>query len=1015
MKGLTKMHNSFAGVTLMLVILLTSLTLPLTARSSMAATGDTFPTTLSPTVPAPDKQTQAEVREQYGKLPLSFELNKGQTDERVKFLSRANGFTLFLTSTEAVLSLRNANKTDKARRAALRMKLVGSNASPEVVGADEQSGKSNYLIGNDRQAWRTQIPNYGRVEYKQVYPGVDLVYYGNQRQLEYDFIVGAGADPKMIEMEIEGAKKLSLDRKGNLVLRTAKGNIVQKSPIIYQEAEDGRQVVAGKYLLKGENRIGFQVANYDTTRPLIIDPILVYSTYIGGTVIEDPPRENIGDFASGIAVLGGSAYIVGTTDTQDFPVTEDTFQEKKKDDICDVSNPNILNCGDVFVTKFNSNGTGIVYSTYIGSKHDDEGFGIAVTSNGEACITGGTDPFHVFGLTEAWPLTNNSYQGNTAFDSRGLADAFVTVFNASGNDLIYSSYYGGKANDVGRAIAVDNTGKVYITGDTDSENLDMLNAFQASLAGGKDAFVAKFDPLQERDRETLVYATYFGGSSDDIGRGISLDSSNRACVVGQTSSTNFPTKAVTGTTLFQGDQGGIDGFLARFDVATSGSASLQYSTYIGGANTDLALAVDVGPGDTPAVTGSTRSSSASFPLRNALDSTLSGVDAFVMKFVSDGDRQIFSTYLGGTGSEEGRGIAVDATGMVYVTGRTSNGSAFPKVNQLSRVEGGAADAFVVRYSDPGTEISYSTILGGLNDDEGNAIAVNGVDAYVCGKTTSNDFPVTSNAFQDVRKGVNDGFVSKIRPTVDLSMSIVDNADPVTQNSNVTYSINITNLGPDIASKINLNITWNTGALATFVSASLGCVAVNATGVICELEGDIPSGATLTATLVLRAERTGTIQVIANAFPAEQDLGGGGVPFDLETTQVFPPNSADLAFFVTDNPDPVAINQELEYTIIVTNNGPNDAQNITVTDPVPTGTSFVSVTSAGNCSAPPPGGTGNVTCTFASLGVNITQVITIRVKVEPGAPAVLQNTGSVTSATPDPNQANNTQTQSTVVQ
>ncbi len=246
----------------------------------------------------------------------------------------------------------------------------------------------------------------------------------------------------------------------------------------------------------------------------------------------------------------------------------------------------------MFVTQFNSNGTGIVYSTYIGSKHDDEGFGIAVNSNGEACITGGTDPFHVFGVTEAWPLTRNSYQGNTAFDNRGLSDAFVTVLNATGTDLIYSSYYGGKENDIGRAIAVDNAGKVYITGETNSENLDMLNAFQASLAGGKDAFVAKFDPFEERDRDTLLYATYFGGTSDDIGRGISLDNSKRAYVVGQTSSTNFPTRAASGTNLFQGDQGGIDGFLARFDPASSGGSSLQFSTYIGGANTDLALAVD---------------------------------------------------------------------------------------------------------------------------------------------------------------------------------------------------------------------------------------------------------------------------------------------------------------------------------------------------------------------------------------------------------------------------------------
>ncbi len=291
MNRLKKMHNSFAGVTLMLVVLLTSLTTPGAANKSDKAAQPHFaPQTLSPTVPAPDKQTEDEVREQYGKLPLSFELNQGQTDERVKFLSRANGFTLFLTPTEAVLSLRNANRADKTRRAALRMKLVGSNAAPEIVGTEELPGKSNYMIGNDRSDWRTGIPNYKRVEYKQVYPGVDLVYYGNQRQLEYDFVVAAGADPKSIEMEIEGAKRLTLDRKGNLVIQTAKGKMVQKAPVIYQESDGSRQTVAGKYLLKGRNRIGFHIEAYDATRPLIIDPILVYSTYIGGTLIERRPE-----------------------------------------------------------------------------------------------------------------------------------------------------------------------------------------------------------------------------------------------------------------------------------------------------------------------------------------------------------------------------------------------------------------------------------------------------------------------------------------------------------------------------------------------------------------------------------------------------------------------------------------------------------------------------------------------------------------------------------------------------
>src|SRR5581483_1556797 len=575
----------------------------------------TAPAPVASREPAPpaDSSAQAGVIENYGRLPLSFEPNRGQTDPAVRFLARGQGYTLWLTANEAVLALRRP--APKKPGALLRLKMVGASAAPQIAGQGQLEGKSNYLISNDRARWHTDIPTYREVRYTEVWPGVDMVWYGRQRQLEYDFIVRPGADPRQIRLAFEGADRLRLDRRGNLVAQTKAGELVQHAPVIYQESEQGRRTITGKYMLQGRSEVSFEVGTYDAGRPLVIDPQLIYSTYLGSTVK---------DIARGIAVnSNGEAFIAGETEFgASFPrITE--FGGN-------------IDSQSAFVTRLNAGGTSILYSTVIGGSIqfcDDNGCigtianAIAVTSDGKACITGrvGNDANN-----SSFPVTSNAFQdrgtrSNCVFiPCRGF-DAFVTVLDAEGDDLVYSTYFGGstvgpnsglaRANDTGRAIAVDTANHIYITGSTSSNNLPTRNAFQnsrQSSGDGTDAFIAVFNPAAANGNDTLLYASFLGGSGDDIGKGIAVDGSRNAYVAGSTASDDLDTKSPPGQALpplratFQG--GSSDAFVARIDTESSGDASLTYLTYFGGSGLDRAEAIAVDSAQRAYITGATGSS-----------------------------------------------------------------------------------------------------------------------------------------------------------------------------------------------------------------------------------------------------------------------------------------------------------------------------------------------------------------------------------------------------------------------
>ena len=379
-----------------------------------------------------DQVTRARVIESYGRLPLSFEANQGQQDAPVKFLSRGQGYNLFLTNHEAVLVLTKsekpapapaankktahptfAQKQRKQQSTVLRTPLLAADPAAQVTGEQELPGKTNYLIGKDPAKWRTGMATYAKVRYHQLYPGVDLVYYGNQRQLEYDFVVGPGADPARIRMKLAGAQKMSLDAQGQLVVQTAGGRVRWKQPEIYQEVDGQRKSVQGRYVLRAGHELGFAVAAYDNARPLIIDPVLVYSTYLGGSASDED---------GGIAVdSSGNAYIAGCTQSTDFPTTAGVFQ------------PTFGGLEDIFVTELNPTGSGIVYSTFIGGSEGDEGKAIAVDTSGNAYVTGYT-------FSDDFPTTPGAFQPTPPYFH--TVHAFVTALDPIGAGL-YSTYLRG--------------------------------------------------------------------------------------------------------------------------------------------------------------------------------------------------------------------------------------------------------------------------------------------------------------------------------------------------------------------------------------------------------------------------------------------------------------------------------------------------------------------------------------------------------------------------------------------
>ena len=701
----------------------------------------------------------AAARQAYGELPIAFEPNQGQADAAVRYFSRGPGYSLYLTQSQAVLSLRS-NDNDNATAAVIRLGFDGANTSPRIAGIAPQQAHSNYFTG--RRAMR-DVAHFGKVGYSDLYPGVDLVYYGNQGQLEYDFVVSPGSDPSRIALDFNGVRSMHVDARGNLVLGTTVGDVVQHAPIAYQMVGGGRRAIEATYAINARGKVGFRLGDYDHGQQLVIDPVLVYSTYHGG---------GLGDRGYDIVVDANSnAYVTGRVDsTTGFPVLG-AYQATNK------------GASDVFVSKFGPTGT-LVYSTYIGGTGTDEGAGIAIDASGNAYVTGRTTSIN-------FPLVN-------AFQSAlgGTQDAFLVKLNAAGNGLVYSTYLGGNANpggatltgEYGYGVAVDSAGSAYVTGLSVSTNFPTVNAYKSTGGGSfDDVFVTKFSPAGN----SLVYSTYLGGDQFDEGYSIAVDATGAAYVGGITASSNFPLLGAR-----QGAYGGNnDGFLTKLSPAGN---SLVYSTYIGGFGQDSVYGVAVDANGSAYVAGVT--SSANFPVQKSLQAYNGGVasgsaDAFVMQFTAAGNAVAYASYLGGSGNESGIGLAIDGNGNAYVVGQTTSTN-FPTVAPIQAANASlnsAADVFVTKVAAGGASILYSTYLGGAGDDFGNDIAVNSSgDAFITGQTSSTNFP-TANARQAASGGSSDAFVARISTSSDLLLSISDvrlsEGNAGTTNAVFTVSLN----------------------------------------------------------------------------------------------------------------------------------------------------------------------------------------------------------------------------------
>ncbi len=702
-----------------------------------------------------NRPKSAPAARSFSNLPLSFEANQGQTDSQVKFLSRGGGYALFLTPREVVLTLRGPQADSPA---VLRMRLAGANSAPSVEGVEGLPGKSNYFIGDDPSQWRTAIPQYAKVRYRGVYPGVDLVFYGNQRRLEYDFVVAAGADPAVIEMAYEGVQGMRLTSEGDLILTLSGGEVRHHKPVVYQEVAGVRRPIDGRYVVSGSNRVAFRLARYDADRPLVIDPVLSYSTYLGGKG---------DDAAFGVAVdSSGNAYVTGKTDSTDFPTASPLRSSSGGRD-------------DVFVAKLNPAGSALLYSTYLGGSSYDRGYGIAVDSSGNAYVTGET-------WSTNFPVTAGAFQST----GDGDGNAFVAKLNNTGSTLVYSTYLGGRGGgnviagktisgphndlwliigggtDIGAAIAVDAAGNAYVTGVTAASNFPTSSPLQGANAGGAfvplDAFVAKVNPTGS----ALVYSTYLGGKGDDIGYDIAVDASGNAYVAGTTNSSDFPTTRGAFQTTFYG---GICGSYPSNDVCTeafiaklnpSGNA-LAYSTFLGGKGSETANGIAADTAGNVYVTGYTNS--ADFPTATPIQAARNGnvIDAFVAKLNATGSSLAYSTYLGGSSYDSGAGIAVDSSGSAWVTGytRSSNFPTTPDAFQ-SATGGGEADAWVANLSAAGSTLAYCTHLGGKGEDAGNGIAMDsGGSVWVAGATNSSNFP-TASPLRAANAGGQEAFLAK---------------------------------------------------------------------------------------------------------------------------------------------------------------------------------------------------------------------------------------------------------------
>jgi len=676
-------------------------------------------------------------------LPLYFIENRGQNDERVKYDAKIRNGRVYFTGTEIVYQflVRDESKNspqenlspavgplpvDQGRPGEARtiqgetvkLSFVGANKEIRLEGREEQEAKFSYFRGKDPRKWVSAAPSFQKVAYRDLYPHIDLVVSGREGRMKNEYVVRPGGDPAAIRLKYDGAKALRVNEKGQLEVQTSKGLLIEDVPLSYQVIDGHRQGVRTEFQVTGEGTVQFEVSAYRENAELVIDP-LTYSTFLGGAS---------DDYGYGIAVDGsGNAYLTGSTYSDNFPATSYDFSHNGN--------------SDVFLTKLNSWGTDLLYSAFLGGAGDDYGYGIAVDGSGNAYVTGYTE-------SSDFPTTSGAYDTS----HNGNYDVFLTKLDSSGTALLYSTFLGGTDGEEGMDIAVDGSGNAYVSGRTNSGDFPTTSGAYDRSRSGIDVFLTKLNS----SGGTLLYSTFLGGTSGERVYAIAVDGSGNAYVTGYTESSDFPTTSGAYDTSHNGNS---DVFLTKLN--SSGTA-LLYSTFLGGTDGEEGRGIAVDGSGNAHLTGYTYSSS--FPTTSgAYDTSFNGLtDAFVTKLNSSGSALLYSTFLGGPDYDFGRGIAVDGSGNAYVIGGTAS-SDFPTTSgAYDTSHNGNYDVFLIELNSSGTDLPYSTFLGGWASEEGFGIVVDGSGyAYLTGTTGSSTFPTTSGAYDISHSNGSDAFVTKL--------------------------------------------------------------------------------------------------------------------------------------------------------------------------------------------------------------------------------------------------------------
>jgi len=912
-----------------------------------------------------------------GKLPLSFEANHGQVDSSVQFLSRGSGFGIYFAGQEAVLALhksadgstgptkfrprfevhgvgysapglrtpldaRQDQPVPMVTTDVIRMQLTGANKRAQPQGVDPLPGTSNYILGNDPSKWHTAIPNYSQVKYSSIYDGVDLVYYGNQTQLEYDFVVAPHASAAPIRLHFEGASNVTIDAGGNLDLHAPDGDVTFQKPVVYQESHGIRRPVRGAFELLADKTVTFAIGEYDHNQPLVIDPTLSYATFLGGTNAE---------YAVAVtADSAGNAYVCGLTISTDFPLTAGAFQA--------VNYAQAQNAvSTAFVSKFNASGTALLYSTYLGGnaigntlhEQGDYAHAIAVDASGNAYVTGWT-------YSSDFPITSGAFQTTDQAANISLATGFVTKLNPSGTALVYSTYLGGNVLDEPNSIAVAASGNAFISGITFSSNFPVTSgAFQtinnSAATNGFNAFVTKLNSTGS----ALDYSTYLGGASSGgstIGdiywtNPIAIDSAGDAYVAGFTASGDFP---VTSNAYQKVSH--ATGFAVTVSKLNPSGSSLLYSTYLGGSTTSISEGLAIDSAGNAYIAGYTSDTdfpvtSGAFQTTNKADTnTATSSDAvnngFIAKLNPTGSALVFSTYLGGTtgpwGGDHIYALQLDSSDNVYVTGGAMSADFPVTANAYQPTNHGAthccdyttytSDGFLTELNAAGNALLYSTYIGGSGTQNPNGAGGFGDEAYylalgpnsnvyVVGYTSSPNFPVTPDAFETkYHTNQNTAFVADFdlgsTPTAgETYTTLTASANPVVPGTNVTFTATV--------APVSGNAIPTGSVVFSLDETTVATVTLNAAGNATYTNSTLPAGAhyvlaTYTGSTAFASSGEGFNEFIIPATPLISPPTG--TYYDQQTVTVTAPTAGSILYYSLDGTTPTEFSTPYATPLIV---------------------------------------------------------------------------------------------------